>query len=125
MRDVTVRRRGDAELRERARQQATVADLGADINETYFDVPRLRSMTSEYLNAGLTLQGSAVASDAFFANHKHPYIHLFQDLASSPRAVGQPKIENDQIGLVDQAGGHGQAGGHAVGKPIDDVAAHV
>ena len=28
LRDVTVRRRGDAELRERARQQATVADLG-------------------------------------------------------------------------------------------------
>ena len=34
----------------------TLADLGADVNETYFDVPRLRSMTSEYLNAGLTLQ---------------------------------------------------------------------
>jgi hypothetical protein len=33
-----------------------LADLGADVNETYFDVPRLRSMTSEYLNAGLTLQ---------------------------------------------------------------------
>jgi hypothetical protein len=33
-----------------------LADLGASIEETYFDVPRLRSMTSEYLNAGLTLQ---------------------------------------------------------------------
>lgn len=31
-------------------------------------------------------------SDAFFANHKHPYIHLFQDLASSPGGVGQPKM---------------------------------
>jgi hypothetical protein len=31
-------------------------DLGASTEETYFDVPRLRSMTSEYLNAGLTLQ---------------------------------------------------------------------
>ena len=31
-------------------------DLGADVEQTYFDVPRLRSMTSEYLNAGLTLQ---------------------------------------------------------------------
>jgi hypothetical protein len=33
-----------------------LADLGADVNDTYFDVPRLRSMTSEFLNAGLTLQ---------------------------------------------------------------------
>jgi hypothetical protein len=33
-----------------------LADLGASTEETYFDVPRLRSMTSEYLNAGLTLQ---------------------------------------------------------------------
>jgi len=35
---------------------AVMADLGADVAETYFDVPRLRSMTSEFLNAGLTLQ---------------------------------------------------------------------
>lgn len=35
---------------------AMLADLGADPAQTYFDVPRLRSMTSEYLNAGLTLQ---------------------------------------------------------------------
>ncbi|GAA3748441.1 hypothetical protein GCM10022225_35620 [Plantactinospora mayteni] len=33
-----------------------LSDLGADPVQTYFDVPRLRSMTSEYLNAGLTLQ---------------------------------------------------------------------
>lgn len=33
-----------------------LADLGADPERTYFDVPRLRTMTSEYLNAGLTLQ---------------------------------------------------------------------
>jgi hypothetical protein len=33
-----------------------LADLGASTDETYFDVPRLRSMTSEFLNAGLTLQ---------------------------------------------------------------------
>lgn len=33
-----------------------LADLGADPGQTYFDVPRLRTMTSEYLNAGLTLQ---------------------------------------------------------------------
>ena len=31
-------------------------DLGADPAQTYFDVPRLRTMTSDYLNAGLTLQ---------------------------------------------------------------------
>lgn len=33
-----------------------LADLGADLQQTYLDVPRLRTMTSEYLNAGLTLQ---------------------------------------------------------------------
>lgn len=33
-----------------------LTDLGADPAQTYFDVPRLRSMTSQYLNAGLTLQ---------------------------------------------------------------------
>lgn len=33
-----------------------LTDLGADPAQTYFDVPRLRTMTSEYLNAGLTLQ---------------------------------------------------------------------
>jgi hypothetical protein len=33
-----------------------LADLGADLEQTYFDVPRLRTMTSDYLNAGLTLQ---------------------------------------------------------------------
>jgi hypothetical protein len=35
---------------------ALLDNLGADVTETYFDVPRLRSMTSEFLNAGLTLQ---------------------------------------------------------------------
>jgi hypothetical protein len=33
-----------------------LADLGIDLDEAYLDVPRLRTMTSEYLNAGLTLQ---------------------------------------------------------------------
>ena len=33
-----------------------LGDLGVSVQDTYFDVPRLRSMTSEYLNAGLTLQ---------------------------------------------------------------------
>jgi hypothetical protein len=33
-----------------------LGDLGASTEDTYFDVPRLRSMTSEFLNAGLTLQ---------------------------------------------------------------------
>jgi hypothetical protein len=36
--------------------RGVLADLGADLDRTYFDVPRLRTMTSEYLNAGLTLQ---------------------------------------------------------------------
>lgn len=31
-------------------------DLGIDLTQAYLDVPRLRTMTSEYLNAGLTLQ---------------------------------------------------------------------
>ncbi|MEV4760495.1 hypothetical protein AB0J86_36075 [Micromonospora sp. NPDC049559] len=33
-----------------------LAELGVDPVRTYFDVPRLRTMTSDYLNAGLTLQ---------------------------------------------------------------------
>src|SRR5262249_15725770 len=33
-----------------------LAGLRAIPEDTYFDVPRLRSMTSDYLNAGLTLQ---------------------------------------------------------------------
>lgn len=33
-----------------------LADLGMDLDQAYLDVPRLRTMTSEYLNAGLTLQ---------------------------------------------------------------------
>ena len=33
-----------------------LTELGADPARTYFDVPRLRTMTSGYLNAGLTLQ---------------------------------------------------------------------
>ncbi len=33
-----------------------LADVGVDLDRTYFDVPRLRTMTSEYLSAGLTLQ---------------------------------------------------------------------
>ncbi len=36
--------------------RGVLADLGADPTQTYFDVPRLRTMTSGYLNAGLTLQ---------------------------------------------------------------------
>jgi len=31
-------------------------------------------------------------SDGFIRNHPHPYIRLFQDLASSPRAIGQPRM---------------------------------
>lgn len=33
-----------------------LADLRIDLDESYLDVPRLRTMTSEFLNAGLTLQ---------------------------------------------------------------------
>jgi hypothetical protein len=36
--------------------RGVLADLGAEPAQTYFDVPRLRTMTSDYLNAGLTLQ---------------------------------------------------------------------
>lgn len=35
---------------------AVLTALGSDPDLTYFDVPRLRTMTSEFLNAGLTLQ---------------------------------------------------------------------
>ncbi|GAB3152370.1 hypothetical protein GCM10027290_42940 [Micromonospora sonneratiae] len=33
-----------------------LVELGVEPEQTYFDVPRLRTMTSDYLNAGLTLQ---------------------------------------------------------------------
>jgi len=33
-----------------------LADLRVDLEQSYLDVPRLRTMTSEFLNAGLTLQ---------------------------------------------------------------------
>jgi hypothetical protein len=33
-----------------------LADLRVDLADAYLDVPRLRTMTSDYLNAGLTLQ---------------------------------------------------------------------
>jgi hypothetical protein len=33
-----------------------LADLDVNLNDAYLDVPRLRTMTSDYLNAGLTLQ---------------------------------------------------------------------
>jgi hypothetical protein len=33
-----------------------LADLRVDLAQSYLDVPRLRTMTSEFLNAGLTLQ---------------------------------------------------------------------
>ena len=33
-----------------------LADLDVDVDQAYLDVPRLRTMTSEFLNAGLTLQ---------------------------------------------------------------------
>lgn len=36
--------------------QKIFADLGCDPADTYLDVPRLRSMTSDFLNAGLTYQ---------------------------------------------------------------------
>jgi hypothetical protein len=42
--------------RSKALVAGILADLNVDIAQAYLDVPRLRSMTSEYLNAGLTLQ---------------------------------------------------------------------
>jgi len=52
-----------------------------------------RQSSLEKLNLGQQKNSPLreVSAD-FFANHKHPYIHLFQDLASSPRGVGQPKM---------------------------------
>src|SRR5215471_14966651 len=52
-----------------------------------------RQSSTEKLNLGQQKNSPLrEVSDAFFAAHKHPYIHLFQDLAGSPRAVGQPKM---------------------------------
>jgi hypothetical protein len=44
-----------------------LADIGVDLDQTYFDVPRLRTMTSQYLNAGLTLQFDP-HRDTWFSN---------------------------------------------------------
>ncbi|GAB3814605.1 phytanoyl-CoA dioxygenase family protein [Micromonospora zhanjiangensis] len=46
--------------------RGVLADLGLDPAHSYFDVPRLRTMTSDYLNAGLTLQFAA-HRDTWFA----------------------------------------------------------
>lgn len=44
-------------------------DLGVDLTQTYFDVPRLRTMTSNFLNAGLTLQFEPHRDTWFSAPH--------------------------------------------------------
>jgi multiple sugar transport system substrate-binding protein len=52
-----------------------------------------RQSSMEKLNLGQQKNSPLrEVSDAFFTNHKHPYIHLFQDLALSPRGIGQPKM---------------------------------
>jgi multiple sugar transport system permease protein len=52
-----------------------------------------RQSSTEKLNLGQQKNSPLrEVSAAFFANHKHPYIRVFQDLASTPRGVGQPKM---------------------------------
>ncbi|MFB9239240.1 hypothetical protein ACFFWC_27530 [Plantactinospora siamensis] len=74
-----------------------LADLGADPAETYFDVPRLRSMTSDYLNAGLTLQFSPHRDTWFSApmcqlNHWLPVYEVVEEnvMAFHPPYFGTP-----------------------------------
>jgi ABC-type sugar transport system permease subunit/ABC-type glycerol-3-phosphate transport system substrate-binding protein len=52
-----------------------------------------RQSSTEMLNLGQekTSPLRDVSAD-FFAKHRHPYIRLFQDLASSPGGVGQPRM---------------------------------
>jgi ABC-type sugar transport system permease subunit/ABC-type glycerol-3-phosphate transport system substrate-binding protein len=52
-----------------------------------------RQRETEKLNLGQQKNSPLrEVSDAFYAAHKHPQIRLFQDLAQSPRAVGQPRM---------------------------------
>lgn len=48
---------------------SVLTELGARPEHTYFDVPRLRTMTSDYLNAGLTLQFESHRDTWFSAPH--------------------------------------------------------
>ena len=52
-----------------------------------------RQAATEKLNLGQQKNSPLrEVSPAFLSGHKHPHIRLFQALASSPRAVGQPKM---------------------------------
>jgi hypothetical protein len=72
-----------------------LADLGIDLEEAYLDVPRLRTMTSEYLNAGLTLQFESHRDTWFSApfsqlNYWIPVYDVAEDnaMAFHPRYFG-------------------------------------
>lgn len=72
-----------------------VIPRGARHVEEAFEFLRFvsRQESTEKLNLGQRKNSPLRdVSDNFFARHKHPYIRLFQDLAKSPRAIGQPKM---------------------------------
>ncbi len=66
----------------------------AHVNEAFEFIRFVsRQSSTEKLNLGQQKNSPLRdVSAAFLANHKHPYIRLFQDLASSPRGIGQPKM---------------------------------
>jgi hypothetical protein len=75
-----------------------LTELGADIDKTYFDVPRLRTMAhGEYLNAGLAYQFHAHRDTWFSAPHQQlnwwlPVyeIEAGNSMAFHPRYFDQP-----------------------------------
>ncbi len=79
-------------------------DLGVDVGQTHFDVPRLRTMTSDYLNAGLTYQFHAHRDTWFSApfcqlNWWLPIYEVAESnvMAFHPAYFGQP-VKNSSAG---------------------------
>jgi hypothetical protein len=82
---------------------AVLSELGVDLDQCYFDVPRLRTMTSQFLNAGLTLQFDA-HRDTWFSNPTSqvnwwmPVYDVSEDcvMAFHPRYFSEPVANTSQ-----------------------------
>jgi hypothetical protein len=94
---------------------ATLADLRIDLADTYIDVPRLRTMTSEFLNAGLTLQFESHRDTWFSA----PFCQLnywipVYDIAETNAMAFHPKYFAG--GVQNSSSGYNYAEWVAVGR---------
>ena len=93
-----------------------LADLGVDLDAAYLDVPRLRTMTSEYLNAGLTLQFESHRDTWFSApfcqvNYWIPVYDVAEDnaMAFHPRYFRQGVRNSSRIYNYAEWVAHGRA----------------